>query len=256
MILLTLIIRKRRIEHIPVLEIVPKESANEALPLVIYYHGWQTKKELALTAGKKIAAHNIRVVLPDAMYHGERKISHTSTIPSFTFWSTIQYNISEFTLIKNFYTKRELIKENSLGVGGFSMGGMTTAALLTHFTDINVAAVLMGATDFHHFITRTTNYLKKEQPEIPFDIPDLLSWTQKYDLNQQPEKLNQRPLYIWHGTEDAKLPYESIHQFFLDNKKTIDGQNMHFETGYGEPHILTIDIMEKTGLFFAKHFNL
>lgn len=252
---MTLIIRKRKIEHIPILEIVPKESANQSLPLVIYYHGWQTKKELALTAAKKIAAYNIRVVLPDAMYHGERKVTFPSLIPSFTFWSTIQYNISEFTLIKNFYVRRDLIKDNRLGVGGFSMGGMTTAALLTHFEEIKVAAILMGTTDFNNFISRTVNHLKIHTPETPFNIIDLLSWTKKYDLNRQPEKINQRPLYIWHGTNDEKLPYSTIHQFYLDNHKTTYGKNMLFETGNDEPHILTIDTMEKTGSFFDTYLN-
>ncbi|MFW7431488.1 hypothetical protein [Vagococcus carniphilus] len=41
---MTLIIRKRTIQHIPILEVVSKELMNEPLPLVIYYHGWQTKK--------------------------------------------------------------------------------------------------------------------------------------------------------------------------------------------------------------------
>lgn len=30
---------------------------------------------------------------------------------------------------------------------------------------------------------------------------------------------------------------------------------MSFETGEGEPHILTIDIMKKTGLFFDHYFT-
>ena len=68
-------LRKRMIEHIPVLELSPEDKVNEALPLVVYYHGWQTKKELALTAGKKIALNNNRVTIPDSMYHGERKVN-------------------------------------------------------------------------------------------------------------------------------------------------------------------------------------
>lgn len=32
------------IEHIPILEVAPEDKINEALPLIVYYHGWQTKK--------------------------------------------------------------------------------------------------------------------------------------------------------------------------------------------------------------------
>ncbi len=252
---MTLIIRKRSIQHIPVLEVVSKKLMNEPLPLVVYYHGWQTKKELALTAAKKIANHNIRVVLPDSMYHGERKIKSPSVIPSFTFWSTIQYNISEFPLIIYFYTKRNLIKHSSLGVAGFSMGGMTTSALLTHYPEIKAASILMGTTNFKLFISRTQDFLAQETNPYSLDIKDILSWTNKYDLNTMPEKIAQRPLYIWHGTEDQKLPYNSIEQFFYDNKDKTHGKNMQFDTGIGEPHILKINTMEKTGAFFDQHLK-
>ncbi|SLM86477.1 MULTISPECIES: alpha/beta fold hydrolase [Vagococcus] len=193
---MTLTIRKRTIQHIPILEVVPTQLLNDNLPLVIYYHGWQTKKELALTAGKKIAQHNIRVILPDSMYHGERKIEVRSMIPSFTFWSTLQYNISEFPLITEFYQKRELIKDEKIGVAGFSMGGMTTAALLTHYPEIKVASILMGSPNYEAFINRTASYINEQEGSYPVNLIDLLSWTKKYDLNQMPEKIAGRPLYF------------------------------------------------------------
>ena len=48
------IILKRSVHHIPVLEVVLKELREERIPVVIYYHGWQTSKELVLTQGRKI----------------------------------------------------------------------------------------------------------------------------------------------------------------------------------------------------------
>ncbi len=50
-----LAVRKRKIGNIPVLEVVPEEMIYEPLPLIIYYHGWQTSKELVLTQGRKFA---------------------------------------------------------------------------------------------------------------------------------------------------------------------------------------------------------
>ncbi|MGX7024730.1 prolyl oligopeptidase family serine peptidase [Vagococcus hydrophili] len=252
---MTLTIRKRMIQHIPVLEVVPTEFLNEPLSLVIYYHGWQTKKELALTASKKIAQENIRVILPDSMYHGERKIENRSMIPSFVFWSTLQYNLSEFPMIKNFYQKRGLIQEDNLGVAGFSMGGMTTAALLTRYPEIKVAAILMGSPNFESFISRTAAYIQKEEGHYPDYLVDLFSWTKTYDLSKMPEKIAGRPLYFWHGTDDQKLPYDVTYQFYRDHKDQVYGRQMSFETGEGEPHILTIDIMNKTGKFFVQHFS-
>ena len=82
------IILKRSVNQIPVLEVVLKELREERIPVVIYYHGWQTSKELVLTQGRKIAQQGIRVILPDAMNHGERK-QPVSSIPSYTFWDSI-----------------------------------------------------------------------------------------------------------------------------------------------------------------------
>ena len=38
-------IRHRYIAKIPALEVTTEEQKNEALPLIVYYHGWQSAKE-------------------------------------------------------------------------------------------------------------------------------------------------------------------------------------------------------------------
>ena len=58
-----LAVRKRKIGNIPVLEVVPEEMIYEPLPLIIYYHGWQTSKELVLTQGRKLAREGFRVAI-------------------------------------------------------------------------------------------------------------------------------------------------------------------------------------------------
>ena len=76
------------------------------------------------------------------MNHGERKTGPISTIPSITFWSSIQYNLIEFPVIIHHFHKLGLIKENWIGVGGVSMGGITTSALMTQHPEIQAAACL------------------------------------------------------------------------------------------------------------------
>ena len=62
-------------------------------------------KELSLTQARKLAHEGFRVILPDAMNHGERKTGPISTIPSITFWSSIQYNLIEFPVIIHHFHK-------------------------------------------------------------------------------------------------------------------------------------------------------
>ncbi len=66
------LILKRTVKNIPLLEVVLEELRDEKIPIVIYYHGWQTSKELVLTQGRKFAKKGIRVFITDAMNHGER----------------------------------------------------------------------------------------------------------------------------------------------------------------------------------------
>lgn len=90
-------------------------------------------KRTSINSWEKNCFKNMRVIIPDGMYHGERLVSNPTKIPSFRFWSTIQHNLSEFSLIKDYFEERHLVKDDLLGVAGFSMGGMTTAGILTHF---------------------------------------------------------------------------------------------------------------------------
>ncbi len=85
-----------------------------------------------------------------------------STIPSITFWSSIQYNLIEFPIIIHHFHKLGLIKENWIGVGGvLSMGGITTSALMTQHPEIQAAACLMGTPYPARYIQRVIQRAKE-----------------------------------------------------------------------------------------------
>ena len=164
-----------------------KELREERIPVVIYYHGWQTSKELVLTQGRKIAQQGIRVILPDAMNHGERK-QPVSSIPSYTFWDSIYGNLFEFdTLIKHL-EKRDLLHDR-LAVGGVSMGGMTTCALLAKHPHIAAGVCLMGSPALLEYGKEIARRASEYNYILPKDYFDLISWVKSYDLSLQPEKL-------------------------------------------------------------------
>lgn len=245
-------IRHRYIKKIPVLEVTPEEMKNQALPLIVYYHGWQSAKELSLTQARKLASKGFRVILPDAMNHGERRTGAISTIPSMTFWSSIQYNLIEFSVLVHFFQELELIQENKIGIGGVSMGGITTCGLLTQHPEIKAAACLMGTPYPVRYIQRVMKKAAEMSVFVPKDLPLLLSWVEQYDLSQAPDKLQDRPVLFWHGTEDKKIPYEDMADF----EKLVMGQeysgNTHFLTGGGEGHLVQGELMDKVAAFFTQ----
>ncbi|PMD71417.1 alpha/beta fold hydrolase [Companilactobacillus nuruki] len=245
---------QRMIQDIPILEVVQEQLHKEELPLIVFYHGWRSSKELVLTQARKLAQKNIRVVLPDAMNHGQR---HTdiSSIPSFTFWNSIQGNIAEFSLIRNFYSNQHLIKDHLIGVGGYSMGGMTTGALLTAHPEIRAAAIIMGTPNLDAYAKLVRKDAVRRNIYIPEDMEFLTSWIKYYDLNQHPEKINHRPVLFWHGTNDRRIPYQQSKDFFDKVHQTDYGEQVSFITGYKAGHLVETRLMDKIANFFEYYLE-
>lgn len=245
---------QRMIQDVPILEVVQEEMLNDELPLVIFYHGWRSSKELVLTQARKLAQKNIRVVLPDAINHGQR---HTdiSSIPSFTFWNSIQGNIAEFSMIRDFYQSKNLIKQELIGVGGYSMGGMTTGALLTAHPEIKAASIIMGTPNLEAYAKLVREDAQKRRIYIPEDLALITSWIKYYDLNQHPEKINHRPVLFWHGTDDRRIPYQQSKQFFDKVHQTEFGDQVSFITGYKAGHLVETRLMDKIANFFEYYLE-
>lgn len=239
-------IRKRLLGTIPLLEVVPSEQRNDLLPLVVYYHGWQSSKELNVTQARYLAQQGFRVLLPDAINHGERK-QPVSKIPSLTFWQSIQTNLFEFSFIIDHFQKSGLVGD-VIGVGGTSMGGITTCALLTHHPEIKAAACLMGSPKLAAYKDRIVKHAKELNRYLPQDYHELLNWIPNYDLSLHPETLDGRSLFIWHGKQDLIVPYQDMADFADEHK---DLTNLYF-TDEDEGHLVKTDTMREVTTFFVK----
>lgn len=239
-------IRKRMLGTIPILEVVAHADRNKMLPLIIYYHGWQSSKELNLTQARYLAREGFRVLLPDAMNHGDRK-QLISRIPSLTFWQSVHTNLFEFGFILDHFRKIGVVGD-VIGVGGTSMGGITTCALLTHHPEIKAAACVMGSPKPFAYKERIKHFAAEYGRYLPTDYDELVNWIPQYDLSLRPETLAGRPLLIWHGTEDKVVPYEHVAVFMEEQKDT---PNITF-IAEEEVHLVRTQTMEKVTAFFVK----
>lgn len=238
-----LTIRKRILGTIPLLEVVQEEKRNDLLPLVVYYHGWQSSKELVLTQGRRLAQAGFRVLLPDAANHGDRKQPITK-IPSLTFWQSIQTNLFEFGYIVNHFEKLGLVDER-IAVGGVSMGGITTCALLTQHPEIKVAACVMGSPKPIAYRERIFEHATRLGRFFPKDYESLLAWVPHYDLSLQPEKIAGRPVLFWHGNQDEIVPFSDTAEFIAKNPYP----NITF-IEENEAHLVKTATMDKITQFF------
>lgn len=242
-------IRKRLVGNIPLLEVVGEEQVYEPLPLIIYYHGWQTAKELVLTQGRKLAAKGFRVLLPDAANHGERKVT-VSEIPSLTFWNSIQTNLFEFGYLVDYFENLGLTM-GKIGVGGVSMGGITTCMLLTAHPEIDVAACIMGSPTPVAYRDRIKLHATAAGYYLPTDYEQLTAWLAAYDLSLHPDTLAKRPLLFWHGTQDEKIPYQQVADFVRDQGQKPNITFLSEE----ERHLVKVPTMETISDFFAAQFG-
>lgn len=232
---------------IPVLEVVAEDNVGKRLPLIVYYHGWQSSKELTLTQGRYLARQGFRVILPDAFNHGKRKMPMTD-IPSLTFWQSIHTNLFEFGYIIDALQKGNLV-DDQIGVGGLSMGGMTTTALLTQHPEIKAAACVMGTPKLVAYRDRIFEHATQMNRFFPHDYNKLLKWIPEYDLSLQPEKIAGRPLLFWHGKQDVVVPYNHVVEFMEENKEK---ENIEF-IYEDEEHLVRPQTMEKITQFFVDH---
>src|SRR5699024_3488774 len=88
-------IENKEIANIKSLIIEADKNKGKPLPTVIFYHGFQSAKENNLTLAFLLAKENYRIILPDALYHGERSENLTSDELSLAFWEIISANITE-----------------------------------------------------------------------------------------------------------------------------------------------------------------
>lgn len=247
-----LLVQKRLIQTIPVLEVVQEEYRFVQIPVLIYYHGWQTAKELVLTQARKIAKNGFRVLLPDALHHGARKTS-VSPIPGFTFWSSIQANLLEYQLLIDFCQKQKLLLHEEIYVGGVSMGGITTCMLMARHPEIKGAACVMGTPEPGIYRDRIFDYAK-EHGVFSDELELCYQWIDAFDLSQQPERLAQRPMLFWHGHEDEKIPVSEV----IDFQKQLLGKPYAERVQFlfaDERHLVKGGVMDQVTDFFVEASN-
>ncbi|AMB99471.1 esterase [Aerococcus urinaehominis] len=246
---MSLTIRRRQVGTIPLLEVVPRAKRRDTLPLIIYYHGWQSQKELNLTAARRLAQAGYRIILPDAENHGERYRPY-SGIPSLTFWQSIHTNLMEFGYLLDHFQKLGLA-DDRIAVAGVSMGGITTCALMTHHPEIQAAACLMGTPQPLRYAQRIAYHAQAAGRYMPSDYLDLLAWINHYDLSLHPERLADRPFLIWHGHQDDRIPFDHARDFVAANPQA----NIDF-IAEDEGHLVKVATIKQVVDFFSENFPI
>lgn len=221
-----IIVEKSSLNDIPLLHIVHGGKQKERLPLIIFVHGITSAKENNLHYAYLLAEKGFRVILPEALYHGEReKVSFSKKDLYAHFWKIVIQTIHELADIKEYYIHEGLADRERIGLAGTSMGGIVTLGALTQYNWIKTAVSLMGMPSYEKFSYWQMDLLKSQGFELPLTVQQIteqLTVLRRYDLSLHPEKVDNRPILFWHGKKDPVVPYHLTYQFYQSIKDNSD----------------------------------
>ncbi|WP_062512894.1 alpha/beta fold hydrolase [Halobacillus sp. KGW1] len=231
---------RNTLKDIPVLTVVDSSKENEALPVFIYFHGFTSAKEHNLPQAYLLAQKGYRVILPDSAYHGEREEDLSKEELSLKFWEIVYQNLKELQDMKDELDRMELLENRRIGIGGTSMGGITTSAALTMYPWIQAAAVMMGSPKPVEFAQKLIEDVKNNGYELPLtqeELDELYHSLAGIDLSLQKDKLYSRPLFFWHGDADPVVPFEHSYDFYNDAiSQYKNPENIRFLREVGRDH--------------------
>ncbi|KHE73273.1 alpha/beta fold hydrolase [Halobacillus sp. BBL2006] len=233
-------IYRNTLKNIPVLTVVESSKQEEPLPVFIYFHGFTSAKEHNLALAYLLAQKGYRVILPDSAFHGEREEDMSKQELNFKFWDIVYQNLKELQDIKDELDRNGLIKDRKVGVGGTSMGGITTSAALTMYPWIQAATVMMGSPKPVEFAKKMVQDVEKTGIPLPLEpaqLEELFESLEGIDLSNQMEKLYGRPLFFWHGDADPVVPFQHSYEFYNEAIKLYKNpENIRFLREVGRDH--------------------
>ncbi len=245
-------IEHRWIDNIPLLEMVDTTLKNEQLPTVVFYHGWSNVKESVLVNGYELAKRGIRAILPEALFHGERKDEKETEDHYFDFWKIVLTNIKEYSVLMNRLIQEGKTDPDRLGVTGLSMGGITICGIFATYPNVKSADCLMGSPNMEQFAGGIAQKVVDEGGHLPESASEQIHQLAVTDLSQQPEKIAGRPFHFWHGTEDDTVPFQPTYDFYSTVKDKEYGRNTSFtitKDGHKVPYKISVEMAD----FFKKN---
>lgn len=202
--------------NIPLLHIATPFMKKDA-PIVLFLHGFTSAKEHNLHYAYNLVRQGIRVILPDALYHGDRSENLNEAELNMAFWQIIFQNIKEVDILRNEIVERGFT--GKMALAGTSMGGISTAGCVMQYDWIDAAAILMGAVSYPRLFAWQMAGFEKAgvQLNIAADQMALLEeGLAQYDAFTESgvTRFERLPIIFWHGALDPTVPFEMSNLFY------------------------------------------
>lgn len=221
---------------------------------MIFLHGFMSGKEHNLHYAYNLVEKGVRVLLPDALYHGERDIGMNESQMNLKFWEIVFQNIKEVGILHEELGKRGY--DGKVAVGGTSMGGITTAGCLMTYNWIHTAAILMGAVNYVKLLDSQLAKLEKLNFSLPMSEEELMQYRNrlaKYDAFKHPDAFERIPLFFWHGKQDGVVPFEMTYDFYVAQQDAKKDSNIVYIADMKSGHAVSRAGVLKMVDFVVQH---
>jgi dienelactone hydrolase len=204
-------VTEKKAGDISYLRFNPKEYIG-VLPTVIYYHGSHSSKDFIRFQAMSIASFGYQVIVPDALYHGERGSNEYNDPDSLEkyIWEIILRSIQESDVLINNAIESNDADPARIGVIGDSMGAITAGGVFVKHSHLKCLAGFNGAFAWQECIKKNilpSSELYKDEIKL-------------YDPISNEEKIKERAISIFHGVEDTSVPIE-IQRKFVDRMSAL-----------------------------------
>lgn len=240
------------IKGIPALLFTPI-TKTDLHPTIIFYHGWGSNKESQRFRGYILAALGFQVLLPDAIYHGQRGTMDYDLRENAEkfFWKVILNNVAESKILFTEIVENYKGDENRIGVAGHSMGGFSASGIFTTNKNIKALAVVNGSCAWNH-----TNHIFAEQLDLSYSPEDIEDdqHVNEIDPINNVHQLVDRPILMLHGDRDSLVPIDSQRTFYKKIAPLYsDKAKINFIEYARLNHHLTTEMMEEMYKFFKTY---
>jgi len=242
---------KTRVEigEIPCLIYRPK-GTDGPYPTVINYHGWSSNKEFQHFKATILANYGYQVIVPDALYHGERgtlDYTEEGKLESYLHKVLLQ-SIEESDEILDYAVRILEGDEKNLSVIGHSMGGFTSVGVFLRHSKLKTMVVINGSCAWEKMLSNVDQKRKIEEGS------EELQKLEKMDPYNNLEKFLKRPFLLLHGKEDNTVPIESQRIFFEKAKSHYgrDKKHIRFYEIPDIPHAVTMHMFEQVMTWLGK----
>jgi len=244
--------KKVMINNISTIVLTPRNDS-KLYPTIIFYHGWGSTIEKQRFRGFILCSLGYQVMIPCAIYHGERNpIEHSNPDNAGRyFWDVILNNIGESNSIIEYAINNLSADPDRVGVSGNSMGGFTAAGIFTSNQDVKALVVFNGSCNWEYSNKIFMKALNITDGNVPRELQEKMD---KYDPMKNLNLIIDRPILSLHGDKDTivdigaqKEFYEKVFPLYVDSSKIglIEYPKLN--------HFVTTNMMEEAAIWFNKY---